>query len=260
MRTRPCSVFGRPVHLSGLLPLITTRWFSSSLSDPASRQTPCPPKIRRWRLQVSLSVSRLSPSCLTSLSIPCHHLRPMRHYPHLWISARGLGLSGTSTHLTRQLSGTHYGPLRHPSAPSLSLTGVRLIIPDHAMGLPVLRALSLCTCCRQYPGAAAGRNPRSSHPAVAAFPDTAVGSACTSTFSRLAWRSLALRPAHSRGHQLVTAIRRLQPFRYLHDCSDCFRQERIAGWALHPLIWALVSSGRFSASRTAFSRKLTASK
>jgi hypothetical protein len=54
-------------------------------------------------------VSRLSPSCLTSLSIPFHHLRPMRHYPHLWISARGLGLSGTSTHLTRQLSGTHYG-------------------------------------------------------------------------------------------------------------------------------------------------------
>jgi hypothetical protein len=215
--------------------LITTRWFSSSLSDPASRRTPCPPKIRRWRLQVSLSVSRLSPSCLTSLSIPFHHLRPMRRYPHLWISARGLGLSGTSTHLTRQLPGTHYGPLRHPNAPGLSLTGVRLIIPDHAMGLPVLRALSLCTCCRQYPGAAAGRNPRSSHPAVAAFPDSAVGSACTSTFSRLARRSLALRPAHSRGHHIVTAIRRLQPFRYLHDCSDCFRLERIAGWALHPL-------------------------
>ena len=47
--------------------------------------------------------------------------------------------------------------------------------------------------------------------------------------------SLTLRPAHLRGHQVVTAIRRLQPFRYLHDCSDCFRQERIAGWALHPL-------------------------
>src|SRR5215469_1543571 len=36
----------------------------------------------------------------------------------------------------------YYGPLRHPSAPGLSLTGVRLIIPDHAVGLPVLRALS----------------------------------------------------------------------------------------------------------------------
>ena len=52
-------------------------------------------------------------------------------------------------------------PLRHPNAPGLSLTGVRLIIPDHASGLPVLRALSLCTCCRHYPGAADGRTCRS---------------------------------------------------------------------------------------------------
>ena len=29
-------------------------------------------------------------------------------------------------------------------------------IADHASGLPVLRTLSLCTCCRHYPGAAAG--------------------------------------------------------------------------------------------------------
>ena len=72
------------------------------------------------------------------------------------------------------------------------------------MGLPVLRALSLCTCCRQYPGAAAERRLRSSHPAVSAFPEIAVGSACTSSFSRLARRSLALRPAHSRRHLYVT--------------------------------------------------------
>ena len=98
----------------------------------------------------------------------------------------------------------YYEPLRHPSAPGLSLAGVRLIIPDHALGLPVLRALSLCTCCRYYPGAAAGRIPRSSHPAVSAFPGRVTGSACTSTFSRLARRLLALRPAHSRGHQFVT--------------------------------------------------------
>ena len=32
-----------------------------------------------------------------------------------------------------------------------------------------------------------------------------------------------------------TANRRLQLFRYLHDCSDRFRLERIAGWASHPL-------------------------
>ncbi len=41
-----------------------------------------------------------------------------------------------------------------PTAPSLSLAGVWLVIPDLALGLPVLRALSLCACCRHYPGAA----------------------------------------------------------------------------------------------------------
>ena len=40
------------------------------------------------------------------------------------------------------------------------------------------------------------------HPAVSAFPDMAVGSACASSFSRLARRSLALRPAHSRCHRI----------------------------------------------------------
>src|SRR6516165_6282900 len=98
----------------------------------------------------------------------------------------------------------YYEPLRHPSAPGLSLAGVRLIIPDHALGLLVLRALSLCTCCRHYPGAAAGCIPRSSQPSVSAFPGRVAGSACTSTFSRRAQRSLALQPAHSRCHQFVT--------------------------------------------------------
>ena len=69
----------------------------------------------------------------------------------------------------------------------------------------MLRALSLCTCCRQYPGAATGRRLRSSRPAVSAFPENVVGSACTSSFSRLARRSLALRPAHSRSHPYVTS-------------------------------------------------------
>ena len=72
-----------------------------------------------------------------------------------------------STGITRLLR--YYEPLRHPSAPSLSLTGVRLI-PDHASGFPVLRALSLCTCCRHYPGAADGRSPRSKSPIRISLP------------------------------------------------------------------------------------------
>ena len=43
---------------------------------------------------------------------------------------------------------------------------------------------------------------RSLHPAVSAFPDMAVRSACTLSFSRFARRSLALRPAHSRCHRI----------------------------------------------------------
>jgi hypothetical protein len=39
-------------------------------------------------------------------------------------------------------------------------------------------------------------------PSVSAFPDSTIGSACTSTFSRFARRLLALRPAHSRSHQI----------------------------------------------------------
>ena len=59
-----------------------------------------------------------------------------------------------STGITRLLR--YYEPLRHPKAPGTSLTGFRLVIPDHDKGLPVLPAIPLCTCCRHYPGTASG--------------------------------------------------------------------------------------------------------
>ena len=43
--------------------------------------------------------------------------------------------------------------------------------PERPIRLPVLRTLSLCTCCRHYPGAAAGRILCSSQPAISAFPE-----------------------------------------------------------------------------------------
>jgi hypothetical protein len=73
-------------------------------------------------------------------------------------------------------------PLRLPKAAGLSLTGVRSIIPDHVLGPPVSRALSLCACCRHCPGIATGFSNRSSIPAVSALPDRIVGSACTSSY------------------------------------------------------------------------------
>jgi len=123
----------------------------------------------------------------------------------------------------------YYEPLRHPSAPGLSLTGVRLIIPDHALGFPVLRALSLCTCCRHYPGAADGHTRRSNLPIRNSLPRNhyRVGlhidlfEDC-SAFTHVAACTLARSPC-------VTGIRGIQTFRRLHACSGCFRLERSSG-------------------------------
>src|SRR5258705_9633822 len=57
-------------------------------------------------------------------------------------------------------------------------------------------------CCRHYPAQRQGIFLCSLHPAVSAFPERVVGSACASSFSRIAQRSLALRPAHSCCHHI----------------------------------------------------------
>src|SRR5271169_4729241 len=78
-------------------------------------------------------------------------------------------------------------------------------------------------------------------PSVSAFPDSTVGSACTSTFSRFARRLLALRPAHSRGHQ----IRDRYPGASDISSPPCLLRllpaGAVAGWASHPLESAALS-------------------
>ena len=145
-------------------------------------------QISRIRLsdKTSRLLSRATPSAVSEHSaelIGCPISRSFTTYC-VCLELRSL----PSTGITRFQR--YYKPLRHPRAPGLSLTGFRLVIDDHALGLPVLRALSLCTCCRHYPGAAAGRIASLVHPAVSAFPERVVGSACASSFSRLARRSL----------------------------------------------------------------------
>jgi hypothetical protein len=71
------------------------------------------------------------------------------------------------------------------------------------------------------------------HPAVSVFPGSSTGSTCAFSFSRLARRSLALRPAHSRRHQSRDALhQRLRLLRYLHSRSGCFRLEHSPGGTL----------------------------
>jgi len=51
-----------------------------------------------------------------------------------------------------------------------------------------------------------------------------------SAFTRVTACTLAPSP-----YFVTRFTRRLQPFRYLHDCSGCFRLEHFAGWGFHPL-------------------------
>jgi hypothetical protein len=64
---------------------------------------------------------------------------------------------------------------------------------------------------------------------VSAFPEGVIGVACASSFSRLARRSLALQPAHSRFTKFVTHIRMLQPFGYFLISALLLSGEASAG-------------------------------
>ena len=96
------------------------------------------------------------------------------------------------------------------------------------------RALSLCTCCRHYPGAAAGRRLRSFtqpyQPSPVWLPDRPAHRPFRGLLSVHSHCGLHTRAVANSRH----ANRRLQPSRYLHDCSDCFRLERVRRVGLTP--------------------------
>ena len=128
----------------------------------------------------------------------------------------------------------YYKPLRHPKAPGLSLAGIRLVIADHVKGLPVLRALTLCTCYRHYPGAATGDTLRSFPQPYQPSPKGSSGRPARCPFRGLL--SVHSRYGlHTRWIAYSDSLHwRLQPLRYLHDCSNCFRPERFSRVGLSP--------------------------
>src|SRR3974390_38734 len=80
-----------------------------------------------------------------------------------------------------------------------------------------------------------------SPPAVSAFPERVVGSACALSFSRLAQRSLTLRPAHSRCHQFVTRIPKASASSLPPWLLRLLPAGAFAGWGFHPLESAALS-------------------
>jgi hypothetical protein len=136
----------------------------------------------------------------------------------------------------------YYEPLRHPRAPGLSLTGFRLAVaPATPWGFPCCVRFPCVHAVATTPAQRLGVHLCSFIPAVSAFPERVVGSACASTFSRFAQRSLTLRPAHSRCHLFVTRIPKASASSLPPWLLRLLPAGAFAGWDLHPLESAALS-------------------
>ena len=142
-------------------------------------------------------------------------------------------------HYALRLSRTEAPSLaRHyPASPVLQAS------PSPQDARPVPRGRPVCSnsstpwgfpCCARLPGVHAVANTPAQRlssssldpSVVSVFPGSGAGSTCAFSISRIARRSLALRPAHSRRHQSRDALhQRLRLLRYLHSRSGCFRLE-----------------------------------
>src|ERR1700693_673186 len=157
VRARPNPIFGRPVHQGSLpfdySPILLLKPFGFRIAPDTLSSG-----IRRATGSRSvLAVSGFRLRARLDFSIPSCSPGQRGITPAFGYSAPHPSTEGTSTPMIHALPSAHYEPLRHPRAPSLSLTGFRLVIADHALGRPVFRALSLGTCRRHYPGAASER-------------------------------------------------------------------------------------------------------
>ncbi len=127
----------------------------------------------------------------------------------------------------------------------LSVTPRRPACPSRAYGwssLTTLRGFPCCVrfpyvlCCRHYPDAETGRPACSFTQPYQPSPIWQSGRPAHRPFRRL----LGVHSRYGLHTRAVTVFRdplhrRLQPLRYLHDCSGCFPAGAVAGRGLHPL-------------------------
>jgi hypothetical protein len=139
-----------------------------------------------------------------------------------------------STEITRLRR--YYGPLRHPKAPGLSLAGVRLIILAPRQGVSrVARAFLVCMLS-PLPRRSDWRRTSLISSVVSAFPERVIGSACASSFSRIAQCSHYITACTLAGSPLV--IRYIEGFSHFVTSMTApitSGWSDIAGWDLHPL-------------------------
>ena len=158
VRTRPCPIFGRPVHPSGgpdrLQPDTSpqTLRISDRSEHPVLRES-----TRGW-LQVRLGCIRLSPSCPFRLLHTALLSRPARHYPRFRIrrssSERRGDFNPPDSRAAQHTLRAHPSPSRLRSTSRLSRLYDRPCSDDFSSGRGGLLQLldaSLSPCCRSHP-------------------------------------------------------------------------------------------------------------
>ena len=169
----------------------------------------------------------LSRATVVRVLTPCLSVSSTAHSSHIRIrcstrrstmrrASEGIGCPISRPSLRPALI-LNQGPFPPPALPgfdgttSLSVTAQRPDLPSRASGWssPTTPRGFPCCVCRPCVHAVATTPaqrravlPCSIRSVVSAFPERVVGSACASSFSRLAQRSRTLRPAHSRCHHI----------------------------------------------------------
>src|SRR5512135_2511193 len=158
--------------------------------------------------------------------------QPTRHYPRLWI---GHPSSGRPRDLNPPDQNAAQHTLRAcPSPRTARPFPRRSPVGDHAPPPRGASRVASDLLCRHAIAntpvgplvRVASRGVTPCFPVTSGLPRFHGGSAPTLSLSGPAQRSLALRPACSRGRQGDPFHRRLRRFRYLHRRSDCYRLER----------------------------------
>ena len=200
VQARPCPTFGRPVHLRGGPHRLRPGTSPHALRIPSHDGHP--------------ALRRIAPPADDVVTAVFGYGAPHS-------SARG-----TSTLPNNALLSAHYGPLRHPRRPGLSLASCRLIPTAITAGASRVASGLLCLHPIAITPAGSAELVRSSLSTVSGLPCVTVRSAPAIVFSGPAQRSLRLWPATLAESLNDPLHRKLRRLRCLRCRFDFYQVER----------------------------------
>jgi hypothetical protein len=198
VRARPNPIFGRPVHQGSppfdYSPILLLKPFGFRIAPDTLSSG-----IRRATGSRSvLAVSGFRLRARLDFSIPSCSPGQRGITPAFGYSAPHPSAEGTSTPMIHALPSAHYEPIRLPTAPGLTFTGLQLVSRSRPRDGVSRVAPILVVCVPSSLPRWSCWVPVALFPSSGSFPCEIARSASTSFFSRPARRLLTLQPAHSR--------------------------------------------------------------